>query len=333
MAIDIRGVDTAAGIADARARMPFRFGVITMRAAPLFTLAVEIEDRRARRATGYAADFLAFRWFDKRPDKSLADNCQDLIRTVHVARGLYLEAGRQGCRNPFELWRATYPEIERGRHRPARSDRLGARSLRALSAEKAVIIDEADGWLVAFREAARLGYRATSHKNCKGIYKSLQRPRVCDRSQRADRTRGAVSFGRRSVQSAGRRPSGRPRLGGHARHRHVERNGHHYFRGLGHLADTEKTAALHDTPTSTSAGATRSFCASKTACSTAARSRCRAWASRRCPTWPGSHRRSAGTLRALARNPEAQVSPAPLGLASSGAWPLTSAPASEGSRR
>ncbi len=108
MPIDIRVVDTAAGMGDARARMRFRFGVITG-AAPPFTLAVEIEDRRSRRSSGYAADFLAFRWFDKRPDKSLADNCQDLIRTVQVARDLYLEAGRKGCRNPFELWRATYP--------------------------------------------------------------------------------------------------------------------------------------------------------------------------------------------------------------------------------
>ena len=93
--------------------MPFRFGVVTMRASPLLTLEIVLEDAAGRRASGHAADFLAFRWFDKRPEKSLADNCRDLIRTVEVACGLYREAAREGCRSPFALWRATAPEIER----------------------------------------------------------------------------------------------------------------------------------------------------------------------------------------------------------------------------
>jgi hypothetical protein len=52
MAIEIRAVDSTAGIANAYARMPFRFGVITMRASPLLTLALTVEDRAGRRATG-----------------------------------------------------------------------------------------------------------------------------------------------------------------------------------------------------------------------------------------------------------------------------------------
>ncbi|HSA80028.1 MAG TPA: hypothetical protein VLE23_04340, partial [Geminicoccaceae bacterium] len=113
MPIEIRVVDSAAGIANVHARMPFRFGVITMRASPLFTLAVTVEDPAGRRAHGYAADLLAFRWFDKRPEKSLADNCADLIRTVEVASGLYRDAGRERCRSPFRLFLETHGEIER----------------------------------------------------------------------------------------------------------------------------------------------------------------------------------------------------------------------------
>src|SRR5919106_4779831 len=113
MPIEIKVVSARSGIRNAHTRMPFRFGVITMRAAPLLTLAAEIEDRQGARATGYAADFLAYRWFDKRPEKSLADNCADLLRTVDVARDLYLEAGLEGLARPFDLWRATQPEIER----------------------------------------------------------------------------------------------------------------------------------------------------------------------------------------------------------------------------
>jgi hypothetical protein len=122
MPIEIKVVRTRSGIRNAHTRMPFRFGVITMRAAPLLTLAVEVEDRRGARGTGYAADFLAYRWFDKRPEKSLADNCADLLRTVEMARALYLEAG---LASPFELWRATYPEIER-RALASGCNRLGA---------------------------------------------------------------------------------------------------------------------------------------------------------------------------------------------------------------
>jgi L-alanine-DL-glutamate epimerase-like enolase superfamily enzyme len=426
MPIEIKVVATAAGIRNAHTRMPFRFGVLTMRAAPLLTLAVEIEDQSGARATGYAADFLAYRWFDKRPNKSLAENCADLLRTVETAQALYLEAGKQGFAAPFDLWRATYLEIERialasgfnhlgasfgssmleravidalgrlagrslfelvrdddlgielgtiaprlhGRavraflpERPlarvhlrhtvglvdpitaadvqepvadglpetledyleqdgisylkvkvggdpdediarleaiaavlerrerrfwisldgneqyrAPADFLGlverikaspglerfwaqvmlieqpldravaldagvAPMLRAL-ADKPVIIDEADGWLSAFEEAILLGYRGTSHKNCKGIYKSLY-----------NLTLAAVQnarLGRDELFLSAEDLSNLPVVPLQADLAmvallgigHVERNGHHYFRGLGHLCEAERAAAL-----------------------------------------------------------------------------------------
>ena len=427
MPIQIKVVRTAAGIRNAYTRMPFRFGVITMRAAPMLTLAVDVEDGGGRRATGYAADFLAFRWFDKRPDKSLADNCADLLRTVEVARARYLEAGREGLATPFELWRATYPEIERAalaaqfnrlgasfgasmleravidatgrltgrtmfdlvqsdalgielgalspelrgrrlreflperplerlhvrhtvglidpitaadvavpvadglpetledyldrdgigylkvkvsgaldddlarleriaavlerRARPfgisldgneqyrslddflALIDRLKAApalrrfwrqimfieqpldrtvamdpdiapTLQALSREKPVIIDEADGWVSAFREAIALGYRGTSHKNCKGIYKSLHNLALAaahnQRIGRAELFLSAEDLSNLPVVPLQADLAAVALLG----ISHVERNGHHYFRGLGHLPEAEKTAAL-----------------------------------------------------------------------------------------
>ena len=51
MTIKLKVVNTSSGIRNVFARMPFRFGVIPMRAAPLLTLAVEIEDAAGRRAT------------------------------------------------------------------------------------------------------------------------------------------------------------------------------------------------------------------------------------------------------------------------------------------
>jgi hypothetical protein len=431
MPTTLRVVRTTAGIRNAYTRMPFRFGVITMRASPVLTIAVEVEDAGGNRATGYAADFLAFRWFDKRPDRSLADNCADLIRTVGVAAGLYLEAGREGTKTPFALFLETCPEIERialaedfnrlgasfgssmleravidaagrltGRtffelvrdgalgielgaitvglkdrrvaeflpERPlwrlhlrhtvglvdpisaadveepvqdglpqtledylahdgirylkikvagaleediARlesiADVLYARDrayrisldgneqykelagflaliermqgsrklerfwqdvlfieqplersvameptveleLRRLNREKPVIIDEADGWLTAFVEAVALGYRGTSHKNCKGIYKSLHNLAFA-------KTHNA-RLGREELFLSAEDLTNLPvvplqadlasvALLGIA---HVERNGHHYFRGLGHLSEAEKAAALAHHP-------------------------------------------------------------------------------------
>lgn len=75
-------------------------------------LAADIETADGGSTTGYAADFLAFHWFDKRPEKSLADNCADLIGAVGRAEELYLDAAGHGFRTPFALWRETLPEIE-----------------------------------------------------------------------------------------------------------------------------------------------------------------------------------------------------------------------------
>jgi hypothetical protein len=431
MPIEIKLVARQAGIVNAYARMPFRFGVVTMRASPLFTLEVALEDSAGRRARGYAADFLAYRWFDKRPEKTLADNCRDLIRTVEVAADLYRDAAREGCRTPFALWQATYPEIERvalaegfnrlgasfgssmleravidavgrlagqscfelirddwlgielgtitpelarrplvaylpehplarlhlrhtvglvdpltaadvadpvddglpetledyldqdgithlklkvagsltddlarletiagvlaQRERPYRITLDGneqyksadaflaliegirsapalarlwrqtllieqpldravaldpgvAPALAAASIDRPVIIDEADGWVGAFKEAVALGYKGTSHKNCKGIYKSLHnRAFAMEHNQRIGRPDlflSAEDLSNLPVVALQADLAMVALLGID----HVERNGHHYFHGLGHLGAAEQQAALSAHP-------------------------------------------------------------------------------------
>ncbi len=186
-------------------------------------------------------------------------------------------------------------------------------ALGALSAGKAVIIDEADGWLMAFREATRLGYRGTSHKNCKGIYKSLQNLAFAavhnEQIGREELFLSAEDLSNLPVVVLQADLASVALLG----IGHVERNGHHYFRGLGHLADAEKADALarHPDLYERRGGEVLRIEDGMLDC--------------RSLQVPG--------MGALARNPEAQVFPAPVGLASSGAWPLTSAPASEGSGR
>jgi hypothetical protein len=424
----VRVVGTRCGIRNAYTRMPFRFGVITMRASPVLTLEVEIEGGGGRRAKGYAADFLAFRWFDKRPEKSLADNCSDLLQTVATAATLYRGAG---AGTPFDLFMTTWPEIERaaltagfnrlgasfgssmlergvidaqGRlmgkrfFQMVRDDDLGvdlgaitaelrsrrmteflpqeplvrlqvrhtvglvdpitaadvtapvddglpetledylrhdrlrylkikvggdldgdlarletiarvmyaderhygitldgneqyqevgpfldlierirsnpalrhfwrdvlfieqplertvaldpavAGDITRLGADKPVIIDEADGWLTAFREAAALGYRGTSHKNCKGIYKSLHNRALTrvhnDRIGNEEFILSAEDLTNLPVVPLQADLCSVALLG----IGHVERNGHHYFRGLGYLPKAEQAAALEAHP-------------------------------------------------------------------------------------
>ncbi len=424
--VAIKVVETRLGIRDSFTRMPFRFGVVTMTAAAQATIAVTIEDAAGRRATGWAADMLAYRWFDKRPEKTLADNVADLIAAIGIAEALYRE---QPAATPFGLWLATHAEIERrclaaGHNRliacfgssmlergvidalgrltgrsyfdlvradalgvdlgatfpelagrtvaeflPARpADRVHLRhtvglvdpitaadvapgerlddglpqtledyldhdgiaylklkvggdlgadiarletiagtmrtrprawaasldgneqykklddfmalvdalksrpalkpiadailfieqpldravalapevapALAALSRDWPVIIDESDGWVSAFREAIALGYRGTSHKNCKGIYKSLHNLALARVLTERDPARplflSAEDLTVLPVVGLQADLASVALLG----IAHVERNGHHYFRGLGHLGAAEKAAAL-----------------------------------------------------------------------------------------
>ncbi|WP_366654211.1 hypothetical protein [Fodinicurvata sp. EGI_FJ10296] len=121
MSTALKIIDGRLGIASSRARMPFRFGVVTMRAAAEATLELEVEIDGAR-VRGYAADMLAYKWFDKRPEKTPADNVADLIqvveRAIDVARG-------QPAGPFFEVWRAIDAEVDRASV-AAGFNRLGA---------------------------------------------------------------------------------------------------------------------------------------------------------------------------------------------------------------
>jgi L-alanine-DL-glutamate epimerase-like enolase superfamily enzyme len=108
-----------------------------------------------------------------------------------------------------------------------------------------VIIDESDDDLDAFRRAAELGYRGVSSKNCKGIMKSFLNRTMVERfnpgrpeNQRLfmsgeDLTNVAVVPLQQDLATV--RALGIP---------HLERNGHHYVRGLDHCSPEERKAAV-----------------------------------------------------------------------------------------
>jgi hypothetical protein len=122
-------------------------------------------------------------------------------------------------------------------------DREANAGMETLCAFAPCIIDEADAGAWAFPEARSLGYRGVSIKNCKGIFRAVLNRARCD------------CWGGGFVQS-GEDLTNLPILAlqqdletmATLGVSHIERNGHHYFRGLDHLAEVEQTAALEAHP-------------------------------------------------------------------------------------
>jgi len=111
-----------------------------------------------------------------------------------------------------------------------------------ISQHKPLIIDEADGTLDSFKRAHDIGYSGTSHKNCKGFFKSLLNLALCKQYANA----GEWAF------LSGEDLSNMPIVPlqqdfaalGVLGLRDCERNGHHYGLGLSHLSETEKETLL-----------------------------------------------------------------------------------------
>ena len=106
-----------------------------------------------------------------------------------------------------------------------------------------VLIDEADDGLHAFPRAAELGYRGVSVKNCKGVFRALINRGLCDLSQ-GRLFQSAEDLTTLPVLALQQDLATVAALG----LTHVERNGHHYFRGLDHLSADEAHCALASHP-------------------------------------------------------------------------------------
>jgi hypothetical protein len=123
-----------------------------------------------------------------------------------------------------------------------------AKGIQRLGELKPVVIDESDDRLDSFQRAVELGYRGTSHKNCKGIFKSLHNRAVVDGLNR--------QAGQPVYFLTGEELANTPvvplqqdlaslaALG----IEHAERNGQHYFHGLDHLPAEEAESALRAHP-------------------------------------------------------------------------------------
>jgi hypothetical protein len=98
-------------------RLPFRFGGYTLRKVPLLHLALEAESEGRTRTRGFAADNLMPKWFDKDPTKTPADNVNDLLLSIRIARDLYAESGRNPA-SIWAIWREAYSHcLRKGKER------------------------------------------------------------------------------------------------------------------------------------------------------------------------------------------------------------------------
>ena len=88
-----------------RARLPFRYGIVTMTRLPHLVMRLTVEvDGRAHH--GFAADHLPPKWFTKNPASAYADDLADMVEVIRhacdTARALPAAA------TVFALWRELY---------------------------------------------------------------------------------------------------------------------------------------------------------------------------------------------------------------------------------
>ncbi|MDF2376562.1 MAG: hypothetical protein P1U81_09985 [Verrucomicrobiales bacterium] len=131
--------------------------------------------------------------------------------------------------------------IEQPLTRALTLDPSTANSVQRIGAKKPMVIDEADGTTNAFREAFAIGYSGCSHKNCKGVFKSLLNYALIDHwSREADRD---IFLSGEDLSNMSLVPLHQDFAAlGVLGIDNCERNGHHYAFGLSHLNEEEKRA-------------------------------------------------------------------------------------------
>ena len=83
----VRAVE--AGVRDMHLRLPFRFGAVTLTRCPQLFMRATVEVAGLGSATGFSAEMMVPRWFDKRGTRSHAENVRDLQASLERAIAAY----------------------------------------------------------------------------------------------------------------------------------------------------------------------------------------------------------------------------------------------------
>ncbi len=125
----------------------------------------------------------------------------------------------------------------------ALSARIG-RKLKEWEDRPPIIIDESDAHLDSCRTALDKGYAGTSHKNCKGVFKSIINKCLLEH-RRQKKPEKAFILSAEDLTTIG--PISLQQdlaVAGTLGISHVERNGHHFFRGLDAFENGVQRAVL-----------------------------------------------------------------------------------------
>ena len=87
---------------DVRLRMPFRFGIVTLTAAPQAFVRARIRLADGREGFGASAELLAPKWFDKNPALSNDDNFEQLRVALRLAAQAYRSGNANTAFGHFE---------------------------------------------------------------------------------------------------------------------------------------------------------------------------------------------------------------------------------------
>lgn len=135
--------------------------------------------------------------------------------------------------------------VEQPVHRDRALDENAKKTLDNWSDHPPFIIDESDGELASLPLALELGYSGTSHKNCKGIVKGLANAATLASHRKVGRSviLSAEDLGNVGPVALLQDYAVVAALG----ITHVERNGHHYYRGLSMfpLSEQQRTLKWH----------------------------------------------------------------------------------------
>ena len=133
--------------------------------------------------------------------------------------------------------------VEQPLHRDIALTEATAQELQDWRERPPIIIDESDAELTSLPTALASGYAGTSHKNCKGVFKSFASAALIAHRRRAN-PRAALHLSAEDLSNIG--PIALPQdlavlatLG----IPHAERNGHHYFAGLSQFPPAIQHAA------------------------------------------------------------------------------------------
>jgi enolase-like protein len=155
-----------------------------------------------------------------------------------------LVAAIRGTPALSRLWRST-AFIEQPLDRAIALDPAATEGLEALGRQVPIIIDESDGDLEAFPRAVALGYRGVSTKNCKGIVKSFLNRTLVEALSAEEPEHARLFMSAEDLTNVPVVPVQQDLATVRALGiTHVERNGHHYVRGLAHCSRAERVAAL-----------------------------------------------------------------------------------------